>query len=167
MTQLNIGFVGAGRAGTNLAKYFAESGLNISGFFIRKNASLQEFPFKLFTNLTLFIKECDVIFLTVQDDKIVSVVNQLSNLNEDFTGKAFAHTSGSNSVSQLNPLLEKGASIFTFHPLQSFSSMKSDTSMLKNMHIFVENGENPSVEEILKTIGNPFHNISNPNIDYL
>lgn len=160
MTQLNIGFVGAGRAGTNLAKYFAESGLNISGFFIRKNASLQEFPFKLFTNLTLFIKECDVIFLTVQDDKIVSVVNQLSNLNEDFTGKAFAHTSGSNSVSQLNPLLEKGASIFTFHPLQSFSSMKSDTSMLKNMHIFVENGENPSVEEILKTIGNPFHNIS-------
>ena len=72
VTQLNIGFVGAGRAGTNLAKYFAESGLNISGFFIRKNASLQDFPFKLFTNLTLFIEECDVIFLTVQDDKINS-----------------------------------------------------------------------------------------------
>ncbi len=156
---MNIGFVGAGRAGTNLAKYFAESGLNISGFFVRKNTSLQNFPFKLFLNLNLFIQECDVIFLTVQDDKIVSVVNQLSNLNEDFTGKAFAHTSGSNSVSQLDPLLEKGASIFTFHPLQSFSSMEIDIDMMRNMHVFLENGKNSFAEEILKNIGNPSHNI--------
>lgn len=154
--KLKIGFVGAGKVGTNLARYFADKGLTISGFFIRTDTSDSKLSGDDFKKI---IKNSDVVFITVSDDEIMNVVEKILKENIDLNLKSFAHTSGSYPLDVLFPLKEKGADIFTFHPLQSFSSKNIADSDLETMHIFIENIESEKLNEILMKINNPYHEI--------
>jgi predicted short-subunit dehydrogenase-like oxidoreductase (DUF2520 family) len=159
--QLKIGFIGAGKVGTNLASYFADNGLIISGFFVRTDTSINEEikkkKFSYTTNLKDFIDKTDVIFITVNDDQISAVVEMILQMQMDLSLKTFAHTSGSLSAQVLSPLKEKNADVFTFHPLQTFSSYCISNQYLKEMHIFVENKESMALTEILEMIMNQYH----------
>jgi len=75
----------------------------------------------------------------------------------DLSLKAFAHSSGILAAQVLSPLKEKNAEVFTFHPLQTFSSDNISTKDLKEMHIFVENKESMTLTEILESITNRHH----------
>ena len=165
--KLKIGFVGAGKVGTNLARYFADCGLIVSGFFVRTDTSELNNSFKMFNDLSSFIESSDVVFITVKDDQIRQVANEISKMREEFDGKTFAHTSGSNTIDLLDKLKDKGAKVFTFHPLQTFNSKKIDMELMKKMHIFIENKENDEVTVILDSINNKSHSIlSNEKIKY-
>lgn len=137
--------------GTNLARYFAAGGLEISGFFVRKNHSLED--------LGHLIEDSDVIFITVNDDSIGDVVRTVLSLGVALEGKSFGHTCGSLSVSELEPLREERAMVFTCHPLQTFSSLEVEEDLLREMHFFVENLQNPHLQLIFEKIPNPVHEI--------
>lgn len=159
--QLKIGFIGAGKVGTNLASYFADNGLIISGFFVRTDTSINEEIKKTKISYTAdlkdFIDKTDVIFITVNDDQIRNVVEMVLHTQMDLSLKTFAHTSGSLSAHVLSPLKEKNAEVFTFHPLQTFSSCNITAKELEEMHIFVENNESTALIEILEAIKNRYH----------
>lgn len=159
--QLKIGFIGAGKVGTNLASYFADNGLIISGFFVRTDTSINEEikkkKFSYSTNLKEFIDKTDVIFITVNDDQISAVVEMILQMQMDLSLKTFAHTSGSLSAQVLSLLKEKSAEVFTFHPLQTFSDYCISNQDLKEMHIFVENKESIALIQILDAIKNQHH----------
>lgn len=160
---MKIGFVGAGKVGTNLAMYFANYGLLISGFFIRTETDTKKGTddgrFKKFTELDLLVNESDIIFITVTDDSISEIVNKLDLLEMDFKGKTFAHTSGSHSMNSVIDLKKKNAKVFTFHPMQTFNSFEIGLEKMKEMHIFLEYDSFNDVSEIMNAIGNKNHKI--------
>ncbi|MGN0704214.1 MAG: NAD(P)-binding domain-containing protein, partial [Lentihominibacter sp.] len=69
--QLRTGFIGAGKVGTSLGKYFSEGGLNVKGYYSRSAGSAQDAArftaTEAFDDMEALVKECDVIFLTVPD----------------------------------------------------------------------------------------------------
>jgi predicted short-subunit dehydrogenase-like oxidoreductase (DUF2520 family) len=158
--QLNIGFVGAGKVGTSLAGYLAFRGLTISGFFVQTDTLQLKTNFKTYSDFDAFLEATDVIFLTVRDNQIESVAEEIARRVDDLSGKTFAHTSGSNSLKVLKVLEEKYADIFTMHPLQTFSHMFIDPHQMTDMHLFVESGKGIAIEHILNHLGNPAHKIS-------
>lgn len=168
---MKIGFVGAGKVGTNLAMYFANYGLLISGFFIRAETNTKkgtdDGKFRKFTELDLLVNESDIIFITVTDDSISEIVNKLSLLEMDLKGKTFVHTSGSNSMNSLVELKKKNAKVFTFHPLQTFNSFEIGLEKMKEMHIFLEYDSLNDISEIMNVIENKHHKIeTNGKIKY-
>src|SRR5699024_9432704 len=86
----------------------------------------------------------EIIFITVPDDAIVDVVEQLQQISDDFSHSCFVHCSGNESANILEPLRKKGAYIASMHPLQTFNqdsgveafskiyfSLQGDTELLK------------------------------------
>ena len=68
---MKIGFIGAGKVGVSLGKYFAEKGMEISGYFSRTESSAREAA--EFTGSEFFLSPdqliigSDAVFLTVTD----------------------------------------------------------------------------------------------------
>lgn len=76
---------------------------------------------KLRTGIAL--RDCDVIFIAVEDDKIPDVVSRLSALHGiDWKGKVVFHTSGVVRVKVLSALKEQGATVGALHPIAAFAS---------------------------------------------
>ncbi|MBP5450433.1 MAG: NAD(P)-dependent oxidoreductase, partial [Spirochaetales bacterium] len=72
--MMTIAFIGCGRVGTSLAKYFRDKDLNVIGMNDRtasigqKSAEFVGVPF--FADRAELITESDVIFITVSDGAI-------------------------------------------------------------------------------------------------
>lgn len=65
------------------------------------------------------IAKSEIIFITVPDDNIILVKNEL--LKFDISGRIIIHTSGASASSLLADLKKKDAFIGSFHPVQTFS----------------------------------------------
>ncbi len=87
-----------------------------------------------------------VIFIAVPDDEIKNVVRALSRRNQDFSRSIIFHTSGALSSEVLVPLKKKGASVGSFHPLQSFPKSADAVGMLRNIWIGVEGDRRATAE---------------------
>lgn len=76
----------------------------------------------------------DIIFLSVPDHKISELANQLSELEVNWTGKYVIHNSGSQPLSALKSLSNKGAKTASMHPIQTFHK-GDDQSRFKDINI--------------------------------
>lgn len=79
-----------------------------------------------------------IIFIAVPDDEIRNVVHILSGRYKDFSESIVFHTSGALSSKILSPLKRKGATVGSFHPLQTFPKSGSASGQLKNIWIGIE-----------------------------
>lgn len=70
---MRIGFIGAGKVGTTMARYFASKKYTISGFYSRSfkhaTASASQINSQAFNRLAECIEASDWLFLTVPDDR--------------------------------------------------------------------------------------------------
>ena len=70
-TGIRIGFVGAGKVGFSMGKFFALGGLNVSGYFSRSVQSAREAAdftgSWCFESLGELVAESDAVFITVPD----------------------------------------------------------------------------------------------------
>lgn len=117
---MKIGFAGAGKAGFSLGKMFVEKGLHVIGYWSRQVESAREAATftrtEYFEELSQLIAQCDTIFLTVSDDAIQSVYEQL--ISSDIAGKQICHVSGSLAAKEVFQNIEQyGAFGFSIHPL--------------------------------------------------
>lgn len=124
-TATRIGFIGAGKVGFSIGKFFASGGLLVSGYYSRSNASAQEAA--AFTQSSHFesiedlIAASDAIFVTVPDNAIADVYGQMRIF--DLSGKQICHCSGSLSADEVFTDLEgAGATGYSLHPLFPVSS---------------------------------------------
>ena len=130
--KLNIGFIGAGKAGVSLGKYFAvhegsstnATRATVKGYYSRSSESAQDAA--RFTNSQAYdtmpgiLRECDTIFLTVPDGKIKAVWKELSR--HDLQGKLICHCSGAMSSREaFTGIEETGAYGYSIHPLFAIS----------------------------------------------
>lgn len=91
----------------------------------------------------------DIVLLTVPDDEIEAVSQQLANSGLSLKGKRIVHMSGSKNDSALRAVKKKGALTASLHPLQSFT--KGDRAERFNGIWFTLQGDE-SLHKILEQL---------------
>lgn len=162
---MNIGFIGAGKVGCSLGRYFAEGGLSLSGYYsIPRNTSLEAAQFTntySFESAEDLIKECDCVFVTVPDGLIGSVWEDIKDYN--LKGKIICHCSGAMTSADAFAGIEKtGASGYSVHPLFAVSDRYSTYKELPGVFFTLEGDEDRigEVAELIGSLGNPVRIIS-------
>ncbi|MDH4272787.1 MAG: DUF2520 domain-containing protein [Candidatus Aminicenantes bacterium] len=123
--MIDIAIIGAGRLGTTLGRALATKGHKITALTCRRKASAEESRAiigqgRALTDNAAAARMARVIFLCLPDEVITGVVSRLARNRVDWPGKTVFHTSGLLPAQVLEPLRERGASIASFHPVQSF-----------------------------------------------
>lgn len=122
---MKIGFIGAGKVGFSLGKYFAEKGVNLSGYYSRDPASSKaaaEFTSSVwYSEISELISDSDTIFLTVPDAEIFRVYSEIKTM--DIAGRQLCHCSGAMTAADAFPDISAySAQGFSIHPLFPVSS---------------------------------------------
>ncbi|MCM1165541.1 MAG: DUF2520 domain-containing protein [Ruminococcus sp.] len=142
---MRIGFIGAGKTGFSLGKYFAECGGNVTGYYSLHESSARaaaEFTgTRYFAAPEELLKESDALFLTVPDGAIRSVYGELTRF--DITGMQLCHCSGAMTAAEAFPdVRRRGAFGYSIHPLFPLSSKLESFGELAGAFFCVEgNGE--------------------------
>lgn len=157
---MRIGFIGAGKVGFSLGKYFKTRGIDVSGYFSRTTAHAQEATD--FTETTCYdslwkiAEESDALFLTVPDGEISGAYQSLPK--EAVKGKMICHCSGALSAGQAFPGLEEaGGCGYSVHPLFAVSDPYRSYRELTDVFFCIEGhparlGE---LKALLERCGNP------------
>jgi len=157
---MKIGFIGAGKTGFSLGKYFCERGLNVAGYYSRSLESAEqaaEFTgTRCFDDIESIVRECDLLFLTVPDRAIKEVWGEIRDL--PLSGKIICHCSGSLSSEVFDGIAQTGARGFSLHPLMTMNDKLNSYKSLYDAHFTLDGAA--GVLEIIKPLGNPIHIIS-------
>lgn len=140
---MKIGIIGAGKVGCALAIGLKQCGYTISGVYSKNHKSvelLNETLGEAFENiLFVTVKHSDVLFITVPDKNIQSIVKEICKKQSiDLCKKVFFHCSGAVSSAVLNALAEKGCYTASFHPIQTFAEKKDGWKGLYNIYFGFE-----------------------------
>ena len=137
---MKFGFIGAGKVGFSLGKYFAENGYQVSGYFsqfyedaIEASKFTNSADYKSMENL---VNDSDVLFLTVPDGMIEEVWNEIKKL--DISGKIVCHCSGALSSKIFSDISERGGFGYSIHPLFAVSDKYESYKELSNSYFTIE-----------------------------
>ena len=151
---MKIGFIGAGKVGCSLGKYFAGQHADVVGYYSRTLDSAKtaaEFVgTNYFESLETVVDLSDCLFFTVNDTAILDVWNKVKEL--DISGKIICHCSGAKSASVFEGVDEKGAYAFSLHPISPFSSRYDSYKNVKDAYFTIEGNEKklPDMEKFLQ-----------------
>ena len=95
---MRVGFIGAGKVGVTLGKYFCQHQVEVTGYYSRSIQSAVEAAGFTATNIYAdagdLLAESDVLFFTVPDDAIVSCYEALRQEAGGFRGRFFVMPAG-------------------------------------------------------------------------
>lgn len=157
---IKIGFIGPGKVGVNLGRYFTQKGITISGFYGQNINSTKEAinitKSKFYENIKDIIKESDILFITTPDDIISIIDTQLSKFN--LNNKSICHTSGSLKSNVLYNSKNSGALIYSIHPMFAFSNKNINLNELEKIYFSIEGDyfKNSPIEKLIKKLGNKY-----------
>ena len=165
---MRIGFIGAGKVGFTLGKYFTEHNICISGYYSRCTDSAEEAAkftgSCLFKELSDLISNSDTIFITVPDGMIVGVFNALKKY--DITGKQLCHCSGALSAHDAFPGIEHtGAEGYSLHPLFPVSNKYNSFLSIGKAWFSIEGNKTHLADwkTFFEKLGNPVRVLSAEN----
>ncbi|MEG0291209.1 MAG: DUF2520 domain-containing protein [Anaerovoracaceae bacterium] len=155
---MKIGFIGAGKTGVSLGRYFEANNIYVSGYYSKTlNHAIKAASY---VNKTAFfsceelVKNSDIIFITTPDGTIDEIINELLKFN--IQGKIICHCSGAKSSETMKPLKFKGATYCSVHPVQAMSADHESYCKL-NTTFFTLEGDDIGVitiKNILEGMGN-------------
>lgn len=138
--KLTISIIGASKVGNTLARLWHTAGLEIKAVYNRNHAKAlqlaQYVDADAVDTLEMAVQSADIIFLTLADNALSSVVTELSKI--DLTDKAIVHTSGALSIDVLSELALHGASLGSFHPAFPFSDIETAMKTLSGASFAIE-----------------------------
>src|SRR6267378_1917279 len=118
--KITLGFIGAGRVGTELASGFARAGVHVVAIASRTIASAQKLAKRVRGARACAPQDvadrADIAFLTVPDDAIEAVASSVTWR----AGSACVHCSGAADLDVLRKAVADGALAGGFHPLHMF-----------------------------------------------
>lgn len=118
----SVGFIGPGRVGTALGKWFYDNGSKIAGYYgrdyLKAEAAAQSTHSKAFNNLYDLVNESQIIFITVSDDAVSLIWQSIKCF--DLSSKIVIHTSGTLSSSIFEGASERNVIALSMHPMQAF-----------------------------------------------
>lgn len=140
---MRVGFIGAGKVGVTLGKYFCQHQVEVTGYYSRSIQSAVEAAGFTATNIYAdagdLLAESDVLFFTVPDDAIVSCYEALRQEAGGIQGKIFCHASGAMTAEAAFPGIEAaGAFGYSVHPLFAISDRFHAYSELTDVFFTLE-----------------------------
>lgn len=144
---MEIGFIGAGKVGSTLGKFFSEGGLPVTGYYSRHRESAEQAATltktQVFHSISSLVAKSDTIFVTVPDGEISRVWSSVSQ--NDLAGKQICHCSGVLTAGEAFPgFKEAGAMAYSIHPLFPISNKTTVYRELKGAFFCLE-GEEPGL----------------------
>ena len=161
---MRIGFIGAGRVGCTLGKYFGEHGVEVSGYYSRTAKSAQfasEFTKTVcFKMLEDIVNSSEIIFITVNDNAVEQVWEALKEL--PVQGKIICHCSGVLSSSVFSGIDQMKAFGYSIHPIYAINSKTTSYKEIGKAHFTIEGSTErlSQVRSLLEQCGNPVTVIS-------
>ncbi len=156
---MRTGIIGAGKVGCSLGKYFRSGGLELTGYYDVNEKMAEEaaaFTETSFTkNLETIVKESDTLFLTVPDDLITTVWDQIKDM--PLRGKFICHCSGALSAGDAFPGIdERDAFGYSVHPLFAVSNKYESYKELSHAYFVIEGKEahREEIAGIFRQLGN-------------
>ena len=141
---LKTGFIGAGKVGFTLGKYFSVNGVELSGYYSRNpESALQASEFTgsaYFKSTEELVKQSDIVFITVSDSALESVYKEV--IKYDISGKMICHCSGAVTAKDVFcDAEERGVYIYSVHPLFPVSSKTESYKQIKSAFFCIEGSE--------------------------
>lgn len=139
----SIAIIGAGRLGTSLGYTLSRKGYSIKALSCRTLVSAEESRQKIAqgsasTDNVRTAGQAEVLFLTVPDDGIKGVVEELASSPLTWKEKIVFQCSGLLTSRVLDPLRSKGAYTASFHPCFSFPEKQSHQDLFLGVHFALE-----------------------------
>lgn len=140
-----VAIIGAGALGNVLARRLVESGYRIEAVISRHRARTMTLARRVeagvgSTSLFDLPPSATLIFCCVPDDALVDVALALSQVRENWTNCTVIHTSGVHTADRMSALAARGASLLSFHPLQTFTR-QSTPDAFEGINIALEGEE--------------------------
>lgn len=159
---IKIGFIGPGKVGVSLGRYFTHKGLILSGFYGTNSKTTTDAAeitkSKFYDNIQDIIKDSDILFITTPDDIISIIDKELSKF--DLKNKSICHASGSLKSNVLCNAKQSGALVYSIHPIYAFSNKNTDLKDMETIYFSIEGDyfdvENSLLVQVIKIIGNKY-----------
>lgn len=153
---ITIGFIGAGKVGVSLGKYFLDRGVPLSGYYsLTSTSSQQAVDFTgtyQYLNLENLFQDSSVIFFTVPDNVIQQVYKNLGSFS--IKGKCLIHCSGSLSSQIFEGAKEAGARSCSLHPICAVSNKYTGHQSLEKAFFTIEGDDVEDIQELIHLCGN-------------
>lgn len=155
---MKVGFIGAGKVGFSLGKFFVQGGIEVLGYWSKHSTSSKEAA--LFTgtqhyeSIEALVQACDALFLTVPDGEISSVFHSMRDFALE--GKHICHCSGVMTAAEAFTGIEQtGAYGYSIHPLFPISNKYASYRELKDAFFCVEGSATHLTlwQELLSALG--------------
>ena len=128
---MQISFIGAGKVGVSLGKYFISKGRKVGGYYsLSPKSAAWAANFtntKQYQSIEEIISSSDMIFFTVPDDKIGEVWEAAKPYAH---GKIIAHCSGIHSSNIFSDIDRTGSMAYSIHPLCAVSDRETSWQAL-------------------------------------
>jgi predicted short-subunit dehydrogenase-like oxidoreductase (DUF2520 family) len=137
--MIKIGFIGAGTVGTALAVLLSQKGYEFIGASRRSRAPADSSG-RVVSNLHLLgsnqevADNAELVFITTPDAAIAEV----ASLVGWHRGQSVVHCSGADSTNILEPARKSGATVGSFHPLQTFAGVEQAIANIPGSTFAVE-----------------------------
>jgi len=137
--MLKLGFIGAGTVGTALSVRLSSKGYQVIAVSSRSQTSAKKLAQAVsgchaFNSNQDVADTAELIFITTPDDAIAPVASEI----QWHRGQSVVHCSGALSTDILEPAKKLGAQVGSFHPLQTFASVKQAVENIPGSTFAVE-----------------------------
>ncbi|NMM61675.1 DUF2520 domain-containing protein [Clostridium sp. P21] len=137
---MKIGFIGAGKVGFSLGKYFSINNITLTGYYSKSSSSSKEAAeftgSKFYESINELIDDSDIVFITTPDDIVFKIWQTIKH--SDIRNKIICHTSGSLSSKIFSDINNLGAFAYSIHPMFAFSSKFTTYKHLKDCYFSIE-----------------------------
>jgi predicted short-subunit dehydrogenase-like oxidoreductase (DUF2520 family) len=130
--------IGGGKVGTTLGRVLVEQGHRVACVVSRTarsaRASAKFIGCDLATtDLASIPADVDLVLIATPHGAVADVARALGRLERSFKGVVVCHASGMLTAEVLEPVKAKGATVFSFHPLQTFPRSFDCADILPNV----------------------------------
>ena len=141
---MRIGFIGAGKVGFTLGRYFSERNMYVSGYFSRNPESAKEAArftaSSYYEDIKDLVANSDIIFITVPDGVIGTIWEQLKSLSE-IGNKIICHCSGALSSAVFSESNQVGAFGYSIHPMYAVNDKLTSYQEISKAFFTIEGDE--------------------------
>ncbi|MBC5637553.1 DUF2520 domain-containing protein [Ornithinibacillus sp. BX22] len=160
-----IGFIGAGKVGITLGKYFSEYNIPIFGYYSKTKASSNHAALitrSRSVTLQEVVQNSDLLFLTVPDSALPGVWEQIRQF--PLEGKEVCHCSGTLSSSVFQDIEKWRALGFSLHPLCAIHDINTSYLSMQGVHFTLEGAKGGNhIHKLLSKLANPIEHIAPEN----